>query len=88
MTVPEVLQKSELNNVNVVIIDTEGYDAEIVNSLDLTPNALHTVVFEHKLLNSEDLDVTVTVLEREGFSIQRDKSDVLAIRNEADDGKR
>ena len=86
MTVSDVLQRSGMDNVNVIIIDAEGYDAEIVNSLNLTPKTLHTIVFEHKHLPPKDLDAVVTLLNGEGVLIECDKFDVLAIREKSAGG--
>jgi FkbM family methyltransferase len=66
--------------VGVVLIDTEGYDAEVVKQMDFAKWKPHTVIFEHKLLSKEVLDGALTYLRENGYRCDLDTTDVLAWR--------
>jgi FkbM family methyltransferase len=49
-TLPQVLQKHGLGEVNFLHVDTEGYDYEVLQTLDLSRQSIHAILIEHKHL--------------------------------------
>lgn len=75
-----VIAETGFRQIDLVIIDTEGYDAAVLRQVRFDDWGVRTVIFEHKLLSSTDLDSSLTLLGENGFHIERDAFDVLATR--------
>lgn len=76
----EVIAESGFPRIDLVVIDTEGYDAAVLRQVHFDEWKVRTVIFEHKLLSEDDLDSSMRLLDRHGFAVQRDEFDVLATR--------
>jgi FkbM family methyltransferase len=77
----EVIAEAGLDCVDIVVIDTEGYDGAILRQVRFDEWRVKTVIFEHKLLPAAELADCIALLERHGFSRRRDAFDVLATRS-------
>jgi FkbM family methyltransferase len=75
-----MLGGADPKKVDVIIIDTEGYDAEVVRQIDFTAWNPNTVIFEHKLLPKAELAATLDLLRENGYNCDVGASDVLAWR--------
>lgn len=80
MKLTTALETAGLEDVDVIVIDTEGYDGNIVRQIDFERWSPHTIVFEHKLLSPQDLASALNLLRSQGFSCKQDQADVLAYR--------
>lgn len=80
LTFEDLMRKAALPRVDVVVIDTEGYDANIVRQMDLGRWTPQAVIFEHKLLPKGDLEAALHHLENAGYQYRQDRTDVLAWR--------
>lgn len=78
----EVLAASGVDRLDVLVIDTEGYDAEVVRQIDFADWRPQTIVFEHKLLTAQAFADAVAWLEVNGFQWTKDRTDVLAWRQD------
>ena len=65
----EIIKKYKLKNIDLIFIDTEGYDAEIIYSLDLEVVSPHIINFEHTHLSSTERETLYRYLEDKGFSV-------------------
>jgi hypothetical protein len=82
----------EVNNINQIIvedfsgtlnllqIDTEGYDHILVNALDLENHSLDMICFEKLHIPESELGPCITRLKRHGYSIVSSDMDILAHR--------
>lgn len=76
----EVVEQSGLSSIDIVVIDAEGYDAEIIRQVRFDDWGVTTVIFEHQLLKAEELKECFFLLEEKGFRWEKDEWDVLATR--------
>lgn len=68
MTLPNLLRKHHLKEIDVLWVDTEGTDDLLIYSLDLEEFNIHKIVFEHLHIDAESL---IKYLENKGYSITR-----------------
>jgi FkbM family methyltransferase len=80
VTVDELVAKHGIASLDVVCIDTEGYDYEILKLVDLARLSPDVVLFESKNLSAEDTDAVHTLLRSHGYTLFRDGGDTLATR--------
>jgi FkbM family methyltransferase len=66
--------------VDVVVIDTEGHERAIVDSIDLDLHHVKFVMFEHKHLSDKDRGAVERKLQAHGFSLKRFGRDTVAWR--------
>lgn len=76
----DLIDETGFERIDLVVIDTEGYDAAVLRQVRFDDWGVRTVIFEHTLLSAADLDSSKSLLERNGFTIQKDEFDVLATR--------
>jgi FkbM family methyltransferase len=49
-----VLERQQVHRIDVLLIDTEGYDWQVLRQLDLSRYSPFIIFFEHKFLSPED----------------------------------
>ncbi len=80
-----LLEESEVPHVDLLIIDTEGYDFEILASLDLEQYQPSIIRFEHGVYSGVDarleLRDALTRLYDHGYSIAMERVDAIAWRH-------
>jgi len=76
----EVIAEAGYPRIDLLVIDTEGYDAAVVRQIRFDDWKVRTVIFEHKLLSEQDLDSCLALLRENGFTLENDAFDVLATR--------
>ncbi|MFG0288056.1 MAG: FkbM family methyltransferase [Rhodopirellula sp. JB044] len=82
-TVHQVLEDAGLDSVDLLQIDAEGYDYEIIKTINferLTPAMLR---FEYRHLSSADIDECLEMLSRYGYRFIVEELDLIAIRANA-----
>jgi FkbM family methyltransferase len=80
-TLAAILDKHDLTSrVDVIHIDTEGYDYEILKQLDLSSSKLRVVLYEYQHLIEADAAAAEAFLQAAGYTIKRYWPDTLAIR--------
>ncbi|CAL8471665.1 g11207 [Coccomyxa elongata] len=74
LTVRQMLQQHDISDVLVVLIDTEGFDWQVVRQLPLHHASFRPVliVFEHQHLSAGDLAAAVDFLHGHGYAIVHD----------------
>ncbi len=80
VTVEGLLAKHRVAKLDVVCIDTEGYDFEVLKLIDLGRLAPEVVFFESKNLSDEDFIAAKALLHTNGYQLFWEKGDTLAIR--------
>ena len=65
---------------NVILIDTEGFDAQIIDMISISPR-LDIVLFENAHLTKDDYNRSVQKLKKSGFAVKDIKADTIAFRN-------
>lgn len=66
--------------IDLIQIDTEGFDYEILKMIDFESVRPGIVHFEHKHLGSEDRDAALSLLMRSGYRVLVEPTDVTAYR--------
>lgn len=75
---PDVLFSECGRHPDVVVIDTEGYDFEIIKLLDLDRHAPHILHYEHKHLSPTDADACLRLLIDKGYRLVMNNQDTTA----------
>jgi hypothetical protein len=75
----------EIEKIDAVIIDTEGYDFEILKMIDFQRFRPKLVIYEHLHLNKEDMRAAGQLLEGLGYDVhpikRGDANTVAVFRN-------
>jgi FkbM family methyltransferase len=66
---PTLVRQQGVKKIDVVVIDTEGYDFEILKLIDLQQFRPKLVIYEHKHLSIEDRDAASRLLARLGYNV-------------------
>jgi len=81
-TLDEVLEEQAVRNVDVLVIDTEGYDAEILHGIDFMRFKPKIIRFEHGLssavISRETFSGVVDLLHRNGYELALERFDATA----------
>lgn len=78
MTLEAIVKKEHFPNPDIIIVDTEGYDAEVVKLIPLDDWKPHTIIYEHKLLEDSSRVAIESLLESKGYRLAKDSYDTLA----------
>ena len=63
--------------VDVLQIDTEGYDYQVLRHFDFASSRPQVVMFEHRHLSQDDRDAADNLLVMHGYSLKRHEFDTL-----------
>jgi FkbM family methyltransferase len=82
LTFKDVLDTVGFDEIGLLQVDTEGYDAEIIKMMVYTmyPKLPQVVHFEHFHLTNDDRADTKAMLSSMGYTLQQGHMDILAIR--------
>ncbi len=69
ITFDEVMRRAGLVTIDVIQIDTEGYDWEVLRGIDLGRVGAKLVVFEHRHLCWSDREAAISHLIAHGFKV-------------------
>jgi FkbM family methyltransferase len=78
ITLYALLDKYEIADVDLLQIDAEGYDYEIIKTIDFDKVKPRMIHFEHKHLNARDTGNCVKFLMKNGYQITFSGSDAIA----------
>ncbi len=79
LTVTSVLREARLERVDLVQIDAEGYDFEIIKTIDLARLRPAVIRYEHVHLSNEDADASVALLAGHGYRFISERRDLIAL---------
>ncbi len=77
---PEVLERNWITKVDLLHIDTEGYDYEILKQIDLESSPPKAILYEHSHLSNEDRMAAKKLLSGAGYQLRSDDRDTLAVK--------
>jgi len=80
LTLAEILGRNHIQELHLLQIDTEGYDLEVIKSLDFAAVAPQAIYIEHKHLSSEDRTELEQILEGHSYRIYDCGNDLFAER--------
>jgi FkbM family methyltransferase len=78
LTVSELLERHCHPDINLLIIDAQGFDGRIIKQLDFNELTPEVVVFEHILLDPDEKQDCCKRLESAGYLLLQDQWDVVA----------
>lgn len=84
ITVPlqEVLDKHKATKVDLIHIDTEGYDYKVLSMIDFSKYKPFVILYEHMHLSDGEKKAAETLLKQHGYScIQYDNDTLATIKN-------
>ena len=76
-----LLKKFDGKGLDLLAIDTEGFDYEILKMLDLNRIAPEVIIYEETVFDERTAEECRGYLQSHGYSCQSIKRDVLAIKN-------
>ena len=77
-TLTGVIRRAGLGRVDFLHVDTEGFDLEVMRTLDLAAYRPATVFVEHSKLSDADAESLRRLLVDNGYEVERGGSDYLA----------
>jgi FkbM family methyltransferase len=81
ITFKDLIKKHSVVNVNLIHIDTEGYDYEIIKMIPFKELNADIIMFEHKHLNDQDYFEAIKLLRKNGYKVgKKDFYDSIAVR--------
>lgn len=80
-TLKNIIDKNNITNVNLIMIDTEGYDYEIVKTIPFERIKPEVIVYEHSHLCKEDRKEAEEYLRQMGYNVKSAQSDTIAYKS-------
>jgi FkbM family methyltransferase len=80
LTFESLCAKHAVENIDLVQIDTEGYDFEVIKLIDLERYSPKLLMFEHLHLEPADRDACLTHLRQHGYEDISDHMDTVCLR--------
>lgn len=78
LALASLLAKYQVVQVDVLVIDVQGFDHHIVKQIPFDRIKPHLVVYEHILLSPDDRSTCDALLVAQGYTLESDRWDVLA----------
>lgn len=85
LTFTSLLAKHAVDRVDLLIVDTEGYDHEILRSIDWEVHRPRLVVYEHYHLSLHDRSGLRSAFADRGYEIKEEGFDTWCLHAEAED---
>ena len=79
MNFNSIFERHHIEKVNVLIIDTEGFDYEIIKMFDFSFNKPELIIFENTHIPKDEYFQCKEMLDNLGYQIQEEKADTVAI---------
>jgi len=79
-TIASLLQEHGFDSCDLLQIDAEGYDYQIVRSIDFAAVQPLIVRFEHVHMSNADCDQCVELLASHGYRFITERRDIIALR--------
>jgi FkbM family methyltransferase len=78
-TLSALFAKHRVTKVDILHVDTEGYDAEVIKMIDFARFKPKIIIFEHTHLSREDVIVMERLLASHGYTHSRTFRDTIAV---------
>lgn len=79
-TLSTLLDKTQIGNIDILQIDTEGFDAEILKMVDFVRLNPSLIQFEHTNLSKSEIDACARLLIERGYKVAWDSLDMIGYR--------
>lgn len=79
LTFSSLLTKHNIKKVDLICIDTEGFDYKIIKTIDLLSAKPDIIIFEYIHLSDGDYRRCTQYLKRNGFRLFRDSPNIAAV---------
>ena len=79
-TITKLVREQRFERCDLIQIDAEGFDGEIVRTIDFQAVQPSIVRFEHVHLSDRDCDRCIELLAHEGFRFIGQRRDIIALR--------
>lgn len=76
----DVLDRNNVTEIDLIHIDTEGYDYKILSQVDLSRYKPSIILFEHQLLSPDELQKARLKLQHAEYELFEYGADTLAVR--------
>ena len=73
-----VLQQHGIKKIAMLQVDTEGFDAVVLGTIDFSKVSIGLMWYEHKHLLKEEQEATLALLQNNGFCFHQMKGDTIA----------
>jgi FkbM family methyltransferase len=80
LTVNALLSRNDVQKIDLLHIDAEGFDYAILRQFDFTCFHPRIVLFEHKHLTNSDRCAAKTMMEMAGYKVKEMESDFFCLR--------
>ena len=80
----DLVKKHTIKTCDVLMMDTEGYDAEIIKLIDLSKTSFDLVIYESKHLNEDDKGYCLSKFRSQGYKTYATVSDTLCVNKKLD----
>ena len=80
-TLEHLLEKNDTSKVNLLFIDTEGFDYEILKTVNFDKVVPDVVIYESRHLSKEDHAESIAMLQKLGYNIYKAEHDTVAFMN-------
>jgi len=95
MTFTQLCEKHNITNIDFLQIDTEGYDAEIIKSIDFSRFTINTIRYEKwkfspdcftrhgekgKQYGTAGMEYVANLLKEQGYTLEEDDMDIIAVK--------
>jgi len=74
-----LLQSDNVHQINLLLIDTEGFDCEIIKMFDFTKFRPELVIFEQTHIDETELSICLNNLKQLGYDIEIEKPNCIAV---------
>lgn len=78
-----ILKRNGIRNPDLLHVDTEGYDYEVLRTLDFVNHAPFMIFVEHTHLGIEEKEGMLCLLRKNGYTVKDCGSDYFAVNKEA-----
>ena len=85
LTFESLCRRCEVDHVDLLVIDTEGYDHEILRGIDWSVHRPRLVVYEHYHLSPEDREQLGASLREVGYELKEEGFDTWCLQTSVDD---
>ena len=75
----QLIKMYDINNVDLLQIDTEGYDARIIAMIDFDIIQPSVIKFEHEHLKGDEVKSVRLLLEAQGYIVRKAGNDTIAV---------
>lgn len=80
ISVKSLLERHKIDQIDLLMIDTEGFDFEIIKLFDIGKTAPGAIVFEHSHLSETDYTACIDLLQKYDYVVRKDGANTAAIK--------